>query len=75
MMKKTLLLGLALGFVLGSSLPAAAVNCAAVNKMLKTGRTPQELSETMVVDVGEIEKCQAEAAKAAPAATPATDAK
>jgi hypothetical protein len=71
-MKKTLVLGFTFGLVLvGYSLPAAAVNCAAVNKMLKMGRTPQELSETMVVDISEIEKCKEEAEKAAPAATPA----
>jgi hypothetical protein len=71
-MKRLVLLGLALGFVLGgTSLPAAAVNCKAVNKMLKTGRTPQDLADTMVVDVGEIEKCKEEAEKAGGEATPA----
>ena len=74
-MKKSLLVGLAFGTVLvGSSLPAAAVNCAAVNKMLKMGRTPQELSETMVVDLSEIEKCKEQAEKA-PQATPAAEQK
>jgi hypothetical protein len=75
-MKRTLLIGLALGFALaGTSLPAVAINCKAVNKMLKMGRTPQELSETMVVDVSEIEKCKEEAEKAAPEATPAAEQK
>lgn len=70
-MKRSVLLGLTLGFVLvGTSLPAAAVNCKAVNKMLKMGRTPQELAETMVVDVGEIEKCKEEAEKAGGDPTP-----
>ena len=73
-MKRFLLLGLGVGFVLGAtSLPAAAINCKAVNKMLKMGRTPQELSETMVVDVSEIEKCKEEAEKAAPEGTPAAE--
>jgi hypothetical protein len=75
-MKRSLLLGLAVGFVLGgTSLPAAAINCKAVNKMLKMGRTPQELSETMVVDVSEIEKCKEEAEKAGGEATPAAEQK
>ena len=75
-MKRSLLLGLTLAVVLGgTSLPAAAVNCKAVNKMLKTGRTPQELAETMVVDVSEIEKCKEEAEKAGGGATPAAEQK
>ena len=74
-MKKSLVIGLAFGTLLmGSALPAAAVNCAQVNKMLKTGRTPEELSETMVVDVSEIEKCKEQADKA-PQATPAAEQK
>ena len=75
-MKRTVLIGLTLGFVLaGTSLPAVAINCKAVNKMLKMGRTPQELSETMVVDVSEIEKCKEEAEKAGAEATPAAEQK
>jgi hypothetical protein len=74
-MKKVLLLGLAVGFVVvGNSVPASAVNCAQVLKYLKTGRTPDEIAETMVIDVDEVKKCQEQADKG-PAATPAGEKK
>ena len=59
--------------MLGMVQPASAVNCKQVLKYLSTGRTPEQISETMVIDVGEIKKCQEEAAKAAP--TPAAEKK
>jgi hypothetical protein len=61
---------LALGLCLGASSAFAAPNCAQVNKYLQTGRTPQDVAETMVIGVDEVKKCQAEAGKAgaAPAA-------
>jgi len=70
-------LGIAAGLtvMLGMVPSASAVNCKQVLKYLSTGRTPDEIAETMVIDVGEIKKCQAEAAKAAPAATPAAEKK
>ena len=55
--------------IVGSSVPASAVNCEQVRKYLKTGRTAEDIAETMVVDVDEVKKCAAEPAKdATPAA-------
>ena len=41
---------------------AGAVNCKQVNKYLQTGRSVQDVAETMVVDPKEVKKCQDEAA-------------
>lgn len=40
---------------------AGNVNCAQVNKYLQTGRTVQEVAETMVISEDEVKKCQAAA--------------
>jgi len=62
-MKKVLLV-LAAGFSVTQLASAAwAVNCDQVRRYAKTGRTAQEISETMVVDVGEVQKCIDEAPK------------
>jgi hypothetical protein len=45
----------------------AGVNCDQVKKYLKTGRTPQDVSDTMVVPIDEVKKCQGESGAAAPA--------
>jgi hypothetical protein len=47
---------------------ARAVNCDQVRKYLATGRTAEQIAESMIIDVNEVKKCQ-EAAPA-PAATP-----
>lgn len=47
------------------SLANAGVNCAQVNKYLATGRTAEDVSDTMVVDLAEVKKCQAEGGAAA----------
>jgi len=51
----------------------AGVNCEQVKKYLKTGRTPQDVADTMVLPLDEVKKCQGEGGAAAPAAagTPA----
>ena len=46
----------------------AGVNCDQVKKYLKTGRTPQDVADTMVIPVDDVKKCQGEAGAAAPAA-------
>ena len=54
-------------FALGllSAVPAdAGSDCKRILKFLDTGRTPEEISETMMISVDQIEECQAEAAKA-----------
>lgn len=52
--------------VLGST-PAEAVNCKFVMKNLSTGRTAEQIAETMMISVDEVNKCaeQAAAEKAA----------
>ncbi len=50
---------------------AGSVNCAQVNKYLQTGRTVQDVAETMVISEDEVKKCQAGAQTGAqPAAQP-----
>ena len=51
--------------ILGAA-EAKAINCDQVRKYLATGRTPDQIAESMVVDVSEVKKC----AEAAPAGTP-----
>jgi hypothetical protein len=48
----------------------AGVNCNQVKKYLATGRTPQDVSETMVITLDEVKKCQegGDAAAGQPAA-------
>ena len=66
-MRKTLL-GIAGGVVLllaGASAGVAGdVNCGIVNKDLKMGRTPQDISERMMISVDDVKKCQAQAGAA-----------
>jgi hypothetical protein len=46
---------------------ASAVNCDQVRKYAATGRTVEDIAETMIVDVSEVKKClQGEAGAAAP---------
>jgi hypothetical protein len=40
---------------------AAEVNCKQVNKYLQTGRSVQDVAQTMVIDESEVEKCKAQA--------------
>ena len=63
------------GSCLSVSIAAAGVNCDQVKKYLKTGRTPQDVADTMVIPVDDVKKCQGEAGAAAPAAagTPGAD--
>ena len=53
---------------------AGSVNCGIVNKDLQMGRTPQDISERMMISVDDVKKCEAEAKKDAPAAAPAAPA-
>jgi hypothetical protein len=73
-MKRSLTLGLvAAALTFGTVTAHAAVNCDQVNKYLKTGRTPQDVADTMVVPIDDIKKCQAGGdikAKAAGSAMP-----
>jgi hypothetical protein len=42
---------------------AGTVNCKQVNKYLQTGRSVQDVAETMVIDPNDVKKCQEEAAQ------------
>ena len=55
----------------GSAVAFAGVNCNQVNKYLQTGRSVQDVSETMVIPEEEVRKCQEEAADAEPGAAAA----
>lgn len=53
---KTVFFGAAV--VASSVLPALAeVNCEQVRRYAKTGRTEQDIAETMVIDVETVKKC------------------
>ncbi len=69
---KKVFFGMLVGFAVTQlSTAALAVNCDQVRRYAKTGRTAQEISETMVVDQAEIQKCLDEPAKEPAAPTPA----
>jgi len=64
-MKRSLILAsVAASLVLGATSGYSAVNCEQVKKYLKTGRTPQDVADTMVISVDEVKKCQNEPDKA-----------
>ncbi len=74
MMTRTMVSGVfALGITLGAGSAFAGPNCNQVNKYLGTGRTPEDVADTMVVSLEDVKKCQQEAAKggAAPGAAAA----
>ncbi|MGH7819398.1 MAG: hypothetical protein ACREQ9_06480 [Candidatus Binatia bacterium] len=48
----------------GAATAAAEINCAQVNRYLQTGRSVQDVAETMVIAEEEVKKCQEEAKKA-----------
>ena len=56
---KRLVLGLTIGTLLFGAVDAmAGVNCEQVRRYLQTGRTPEDVAESMIVDVSEVKKCQ-----------------
>jgi hypothetical protein len=70
-MKRGILV-IATGVLLGSAAwSSAEVNCKQVNKYLQTGRSVQDVAETMVIGESEVKKCQEQAGDAAKAAQPA----
>lgn len=74
-MKLELATGTVLIAVALTAAEAAAVNCAQVNRYLATGRTTQDVAETMVVAEEDVKKCQAEAATTAPGGMAGTGSK
>ena len=61
-------------FLTGVGIASAAdVNCKVVMKNLESGRTEQDVAETMVISVDDIKKCKEQAKNsAAPANAPVT---
>ena len=58
----------ALALLLASGAAAQGVNCEQVRRYAQTGRTAEQIAETMVVDVAAVKKCLEEAPDAAPLA-------
>ena len=56
--------------LLGAADAIAGVNCEQVRRYAQTGRTPEDIAESMIVDVNEVKKCLEAGAKGA-APTPA----
>jgi len=54
--------------VVSFSLPATgfAINCEQARKYASTGRSAEDIADTMIADVGEVKKCLAEKGGAAP---------
>jgi hypothetical protein len=70
-MKRVLGLAVALLMGLGAA-TASAVNCEQVRRYLQTGRSAQEIAESMVIDINEVKKCQEQAVPKEAAPTPPT---
>ncbi len=54
----------ALGLLVATAGSALAVNCAQVRRYLSTGRSVQDVADTMILSVDEVKKCQQEDSKA-----------
>ena len=68
---KRVVLGLTICTLLfGAAAASAGVNCEQVRRYANTGRTPEDIAESMIVDVNEVKKCLDGGAKDA-APTPA----
>jgi hypothetical protein len=48
--------------IVGFATQASAVNCEQVKRYLSTGRSVEEIAETMIVSVDEVKKCAPDAA-------------
>ena len=65
-------LGLTIGMLLLGAVDAmAGVNCEQVRRYAQTGRSAEDIAESMIVDVNEVKKCL-EAGDKAAAPTPAS---
>ncbi|HVM98199.1 MAG TPA: hypothetical protein VMT89_17520 [Candidatus Acidoferrales bacterium] len=70
-MMRTALLTLPVVTLLLTAVGAAhAINCEQVRRYVQTGRTPEDIAESMIVDVSEVKKCL-DAGGKAEAPTPA----
>jgi hypothetical protein len=70
---KTTVFALMMGITLAFGIRAASaeVNCEQVRRYLKTGRSVEDVSETMIIDVKDVKKCQEAGGAATAAPTPA----
>ena len=57
---KTIVWGITMGMTIGlaASTASAGVNCDQVRRYLKTGRSAEDIAESMVVDISEVKKCK-----------------
>jgi L-cystine uptake protein TcyP (sodium:dicarboxylate symporter family) len=62
---KAVSLGCVVTFCAALLLPSTgfAVNCAQVLRYLQSGRTAEQVADTMIIGVDEVKKCQQEAEK------------
>jgi hypothetical protein len=49
--------------IVGFATQASAINCEQVKRYLSTGRSVEEIAETMIVSVDEVKKCAPDAAE------------
>lgn len=64
-----LMVGLTIAF--GATTASAGANCDQVRRYLKTGRSPEDIAESMVIDISEVKKCQEQEKNEKPVPTPA----
>ena len=63
---KRVVLGLTIStLLLGAGDAIAGINCEQVRRYTQTGRTPEDIAESMIVDVSEVKKCLETGNKAA----------
>lgn len=67
-MKRSSMFVMAAAFSLAASGAGAEVNCEQVKRYAQTGRTAEQIAETMVADEDEVKKCLEGAEKAPPMA-------
>lgn len=71
MKKLVMVLPLGVALLCGLRVASAEVNCEQVRRYLKTGRSAEDIAETMVVDVQDVKKCQETSGSSAAPPTPA----
>lgn len=75
MRKIVLSLVVLVGLLAVGSRAQAGVNCDQVRRYLSTGRTVDDVAETMIISVDDVKKCQQAGGDQKAAATPAAGAK
>ncbi len=57
-MRAVILGAMMIGCVIAASYPASAVNCDQVRRYLSTGRSVEDVADTMIISPEEVKKCQ-----------------